>query len=181
VKHAFIAEQLRLQEHYPALTARFDVRLMCRVLQVSRSGFYAAQQRAPSARAQRNVRLAVQVKALFTARRQRYGAPRIHRDLQTQGVHVGKNRVAGLMRAQGLRARPRRRWVRTTNSRHAEPLAPNRVAREFAVERVSAPDRVWVSDITYVPTGAGWLYLAVVVSSHLKFPTSRQLKVPTLP
>ena len=163
MKHACIAEQLRQQTTYPALTERFDVRLMCRVLGVSPSGFYAAQRRGPSARAQRNVALAAAVKDTFVAMRRRYGAPRVHDELQARGERVAKKRVARLMREQGLRARPRRRFVRTTESRHAETVVPNHLARPFAVPDVPACDRVWVSDITYVPTRAGWLYLAVVL------------------
>ena len=141
--------------------AEFPVRLMCRVLAVSPAGFYAAQQRRPSARAQADEALRVQVAATHAASRQRYGAPRVHHALVQQGTPVGRHRVARLMREDGLQARPRRRFVVTTDSVHAEPIAPNHLARGFAVG--GAPDRVWVADATYVPTAEGWLFLAVVL------------------
>jgi len=141
----------------------FPVRLMCRVLRVSVSGFYAAQRRDLSARAQRDQALLVQVRAAHRRSRRRYGAPRVHHDLVAQGERVGKKRVARLMRADGLVGRRPRRFVRTTQARAGDAVAPNRLARQFAVAQVAGPDRVWVSDITYVPTREGWLFLAVVL------------------
>jgi putative transposase len=141
----------------------FPVRLMCRVLGVSVSGFYAAQQRAPSDRVRRDQALRVQVRAAHRRSRRRYGAPRIHRELVAQGERVGKKRVARLMREDGLRGRRPRRFVRTTQAQAGDPVAPNRLDRQFAVEQVAGPDRVWVSDITYVPTREGWLFLAIVL------------------
>jgi putative transposase len=142
----------------------YPVRLMCRVLAVSPSGFYAWRQRAPSAHALADERLLLNVRLSHRQSDGDYGAPRIHRDLKTQGLRVGKNRIARLMRQHGLvgRARPARR-PRTTDSRHAYAVAPNRLARHFDVHAVGALDRVWVSDITYVPTQEGWLYLAIVL------------------
>lgn len=139
----------------------FPVVLMCRVLRVSRAGFYAAQQRPPSARAQADAALRVQVVAAHAASRGRYGAPRVHQALVQQGTRVGRHRVARLMQAAGVQARPRRRFVTTTHSAHGEPIAPNHLARGFAVG--GRPDRVWVADATYLPTGEGWLFLAVVL------------------
>lgn len=141
----------------------FPVRLMCRVLDVTSSGFYAAQRRPPSARAQRDEELRPQIHAAFRRSRRRYGAPRIHADLQEADERVGRKRVARLMREDGLVARPPRRWVQTTDSAHAEPIAPNRLARQFGVDQVAGPDQAWVSDLTYVPTRAGWLFLAVIL------------------
>ena len=141
----------------------FPVRLMCRVLVVSPSGFYAAQQRAPSARATRDQALRLKVRAAHRKSRRRYGAPRVHVELTTQGERVGKKRVARLMREDGLVGRRPRRFVRTTDSRHADPIAPNRLERQFGIEQVAGPNRVWVSDLTYVPTREGWLFLAVVL------------------
>jgi putative transposase len=142
----------------------FKVRLMCRVLEVSPSGYYAWRKRAPSLRALADQRLMINLLQSYFDSRRTYGAPRIHRDLREQGIHVGQKRVARLMRARGLAARPRaRRCITTTDSRHPEPIAPNVVARRFDVNGVAGVNRVWVSDITYVPTRAGWLYLAVVV------------------
>ena len=137
------------------------VRLMCRVLAVAPSGFYRWRAHGPSARATADAALLPRVRAAYAESGQTYGAPRIHRDLQERGVHVGKKRVARVMRRDGLVARvPRRAWVHTTDSTHAFPIAANVLDRQFAVSQV---DRVWVSDITYVPTGRGFLYLAVVI------------------
>lgn len=139
------------------------MRLMCRVLTVSPSGFYAAQRRAPSARAQRDQALRLKVRAAHTKSRRRYGAPRVHAELQAQGEPVAKKRIARLMREDGLVGRRPRRFVRTTDSRHAHPLAPNVLDRQFGIQQVAGPNRVWVSDLTYVPTREGWLFLAIVL------------------
>jgi transposase InsO family protein len=134
---------------------------MCRVLAVSPAGFYQSRRRVCSARARTDARVLLQVREAYRASAGTYGAPRIHQDLQEAGLHVGKKRVARLMRADGLVARVRRRaWVRTTDSTHTHPIATNLLARQFAVPAV---DRVWVSDVTYVPTRLGFLYLAVVL------------------
>ncbi len=143
--------------HYPET-------LMCRVLEVSRSGFYAAQTRQPSHRAQEDEQLEGAIQAIFQQSRQRYGSPRIHAELRAQGRRCSRKRVARLMRAADLRAyRPRRRRPRTTDSSHLQPVTPNHLERQFAVEAVPGPDRVWCADITYLPTRQGWLYLAVVL------------------
>ena len=141
----------------------YPVRLMCRVLAVSPSGFYAAQRRRPSARAQRDQALRLQVRAVHKKSRRTYGAPRVHAELRTQGEPVARKRVARLMREDGLVGRRPRRRVRTTDSQHAQPVAPNVLQRRFKVDQVPGLDRVWVSDLTYVPTREGWLFLAVVL------------------
>lgn len=141
----------------------YPVRLMCRVLEVSPAGYYAWRRRAPSARAIADERLVLNVRVAFRASGETYGAPRVHRELRAEGRRVGKKRIARLMRAEGLVGRrPRRRGVRTTNSAHAYPIAPNRLNRAFDVHGM-ALNQVWVSDITYVPTRQGWLFLAVVL------------------
>lgn len=138
-----------------------DVRLMCRVLEVASSGFYQWRRLERSARAKADEALLRQIRDAFRASGETYGAPRIHQDLQDAGVHVGKKRIARVMRADGLVARaPRAAWVHTTDSAHAHPIAANLLEQQFAV---TAVDRVWVSDITYVPTRLGFLYLAVVI------------------
>jgi putative transposase len=154
VKYACIA---RYKGEYP-------VRLMCGVLEVSPSGFYVWRKRAPSARAIANERLLLNVRIAYQASDGDYGAPRIQHALQQQGLEVGKNRVARLMRCAGLRGRTRaRRRPRTTDSNHQAPVAPNVLARQFEVTGLRAIDRVWASDITYVPTRQGTLFLAVVL------------------
>lgn len=154
MKYAFIAQ----------LVDRYPVILMCRMLAVSRSGFYAAQKRQPSGRAQEDEQLQEEIGAIFHQSRQRYGSPRIHAELHARGRRCGRKRVARLMRAADLHAyRPRRRRPRTTDSTHLQPVSPNHLERQFAVEAVPGPDRVWCADITYLPTRQGWLYLAVVL------------------
>ena len=141
----------------------YPVRLMCRVLDVSPAGFYVWRTRAPSARALADERLMLNVRISHSRSGGTYGAPRVHRDLRDQGLPVGKKRVARLMRHQGLVGRVRRRSARTTDSAHPDPVAPNLLARQFDVNGIGAMDRIWVSDITYVPTREGWLFLATVL------------------
>jgi putative transposase len=136
------------------------VRTLCRVLDVSRSGFYAWSRRPASQRSLDDSRLVAEVAAIFDENKRRYGSQRITCELRDDGVRVGRHRVRRLMHQLGLRARRRRRWVRTTDSRHPHPIAPNLLARNFTVD---APNRAWVADITYLPTKMGWLYLAVVI------------------
>ncbi|MEI7771300.1 MAG: IS3 family transposase, partial [Chloroflexales bacterium] len=138
----------------------YPVRVLCRVLGLARSGFYAWQKRPLSAHAARDQELVRSIQTAFVASRQRYGSPRVHAELHAQGVRCARKRVARLMRQTLLVARQRRRRVCTTDSRHDQPVAPNLLARDF---HAVAPDRVWVADITYVPTREGWLYLAVVL------------------
>ncbi len=155
-----------MSDKYAAITAhrdRFPVRLMCRALGVSVGGYYAAHQRPASRRVQADERLRVHVRAVHTKSRGRYGAPRIREALKADGIPTSEKRVARLMREDGLRARRSRRAGGTTDSRHREPVAPNRLARRFALAAHPAPDRAWVGDLTYVPTREGWLYLAVLL------------------
>lgn len=140
--------------------AAFPVRLLCRTLQVSRAGFYAWQARPPAARTHADARLGVEVAAIHAASRQRYGSPRIQAELRARGRRTSRKRVARLMRTRGLAARRRRRFRVTTQSRHQFPIAPNVLARQFARP---APNHAWVTDITYIPTQEGWLYLAVIL------------------
>lgn len=142
----------------------YPVRLMCRVLGVSRAGFYAAQRRAPSGRARADQRLRLEIRAIHRARRQRYGAPKIHTELRcTRGIRCSRKRVARLMRADGLRAKRARRFRVTTQSNHRYPIAANHLGRRFAPGGYTERDQAWAADITYLPTREGWLYLAVVL------------------
>ena len=148
---------------YAAIAANgglFTVVLMCRVLNVVPSGYYAWRHRSPSKKTGRDQVLTVHVRATFKASRRRYGSPRVHAELRATGHCVARKRVARLMREDGLRARPRRRFVTTTQSKHKHAIAPNVVARKF---EVSAPNQVWVSDLTYLRTKTGFVYLAVVL------------------
>ena len=155
-----------MSDKYAVIAAhqmQYPVTLMCAALAVSPSGFYAAQQRPPSLRATTDAALRLEIRAAHTQSHRTYGAPRVHQELRAQGTRVAKKRVARLMREDGLVARRRRRTVRTTDSTHGEPVAPNHLARRFAVPEINGVNRVWASDITYVPTREGWLYLAVVL------------------
>src|SRR3989449_3535806 len=146
--------------------AVFPVRVLCRTLKVSRAGFYAWQARPSAPRARADERLGLEIAAIHAATRQRYGSPRIHAELGERGCRTGRKRVARLMRVRGLAARRRRRFRVTTQSRHPFPIAPNVLARQF--ER-TGPDQAWVTDITYIPTGEGWLYLAVILDLCSRF------------
>ncbi|WP_433937642.1 IS3 family transposase [Sorangium cellulosum] len=147
-------------EFIDAEKAHYPVLVLCAVLQVTRSGYYAWASRSVSARAKADAQLSAQIRAVHNKSRGRYGSPRIHAELRARGIRVGKKRVARLMRAERLAARSRRRFRRTTNSRHNGPIAPNVIARQFEAQ---APNQVWVTDVTYIPTGEGWLYLAVML------------------
>jgi putative transposase len=135
---------------------------MCRLLEVSPSGYFAWSQRAPSSRAQRDAILSEKIQAIHKESRGTYGAPRIHAELVGQKERVGRKRVARLMRAAGLAGVSRRAWPRTTVRDERARPAPDLVERNFTAD---GPDRLWVADITYIPTWAGFLYLAVVVDA----------------
>jgi transposase InsO family protein len=138
----------------------YAVTRMCRLLVVSRSGYLQWRRRPPSARAQANARLDAQVAAMHAASKGSYGRPRIVRGLRAQGVRVGPERVRRSLQRQALRPVYKRPYRVTTESGHRLPVAPNVLARRFDGWEIN---RAWVSDITYLNTGEGWLYLAVVM------------------
>ena len=133
---------------------------MCRLLGVSKSGLYEWRKRPASERSQDDARLALELRACHARHRGKYGRPRLTAELRAAGWHINHKRVHRLMRREGLCARRPRRFVRTTDSRHALPLAANVLEQRFAA---SAPEQVWLADITYVPTDEGWLYVAIVM------------------
>lgn len=137
----------------------FPIRLMCRVLVVSPTGYYAWRQRPPSARAQADTRLRVAIRTVHAASRQRYGSPRVYRELRHQDWPCGRHRVARLMRLEGLRGTRRRRYRATTQA-DGTPPAPNHLGRAFAVPRLN---QVWAADVTAWATDVGWLYVAAVL------------------
>jgi transposase InsO family protein len=153
VRYAFIREHRDV----------FHVRTMCRVLVVTRSGFYAWLGRPASPRAVADAALTTQIRTAHAAAKQRYGSPRIHRELRAEGQRHGRKRIARLMRAAGLRAVSAPRYRVTTQSAHAALRAPNHLARRFGVAEQPGRDHVWAADLTYIPTGEGWLYLAVIL------------------
>ena len=140
--------------------AHYPVGLLCRCLSVSRSGYYAWTTRPPSQRTEVDARLTAQLRLVHADSRQTYGRPRLCRALRARGIAVSGRRVARLMRAAGLWARGRRRFVVTTDSRHRWPIAPDRVQRRFHGRRLN---RVWIADITACRTQHGWCYLAVLL------------------
>ena len=136
--------------------------MMCRLLGVSRSGYYAAHRRGACQRTRQDHRLRLEIAAIHRQSRQRYGSPRVHAELKARGIRCARKRVERLMREAGLRARcTRRRHHPIRAEPRAMPQVPNRLERRFAAQ--GSPDRVWVSDLTYIPTREGWLYLAVVL------------------
>ncbi len=139
------------------------VALMCRVLTLSRSGYYDWRGRPPSKRAQANAHLAADIHRVYAEHKARAGAPRITKHLRDEGQTVGKNRVARVMQAEQLRAKAARKYKATTNSNHNLPVAPNLLEQDFTAD---VPNQKWVSDITYVWTDEGWLYLAVVLDLY---------------
>jgi putative transposase len=136
---------------------------MCRAADLSRSGFYAWRRRTESRRAVEDRRLLVEIKAVHQKSRQTYGSPRIHADLRARGILCNLKRIVRLMRRYGVRSIVRRRFLCTTDSEHEYPLAPNLLARQFQADD---RNRVWLTDITYIATDEGWLYLAAVMDLH---------------
>ena len=144
--------------------AHYPVRMMCAVLGVSPSGYYAWRGRpliTPQVRANRGLR--ARIRTIHAASHGRYGSPRVHHVLQTEGERLGRNRVIRLMRAEQLRGRPHRRFRVTTQADPAATPAPNLLNQVF---QAAAPNRVWTADITAIPTGEGWLYLAVLLDLY---------------
>ena len=136
---------------------------MCHVLKVSRSGYYDWRDRPESNRSQENGLLLSHIRIVFNQNRQSYGSPRVTDELNASGINCGVNRVAKLMRENSIRAKQSRKFRVTTNSKHNYPVAPNLLNRQFVID---CPNRVWVSDITYIWTTEGWLYLAGVLDLY---------------
>jgi putative transposase len=141
----------------------FHITTMCRVLEVSRAGFYKWRAQPLSERVKADVVLAARIRAIHTGRRRAYGSPRVHRELRDQGIRCGEKRVARVMRREGIRAVTPKPYRVTTQSGHREPVAANHLARRFGVSAQVGPNAAWAADITYIPTREGWLYLAVIL------------------
>jgi putative transposase len=137
----------------------YPMELLCRAFGVSRSGFYAWLNRAPSPRVQEDERLKVAIKAVHVQTRETYGPLRVQPELAAQGFEAGRDRIVRLRHELGLRCKQKRKFKATTNSRHDFPVAENLLSQTFAPAR---PNEVWLTDITYISTGEGWLYLAGV-------------------
>ena len=143
--------------------AAFPVAVLCEAVGVSRSAYYAWRRSVPSAREQANERVLAEIRAIHVENEARYGSPRMRDELRDRGHDIGKHRVARLMRENGLWARIRRRFRHTTDSRHKLPIAPNLLGQRFTA---TAPNQVWVGDITYIWTAEGWAYLAVLLDLY---------------
>jgi putative transposase len=154
VRYAFVERHKRV----------WPIRVQCRVLRVSVSGYHQHVRRRKQIAQRRHLSdaaLLVHIRAVFAAHRGAYGWPRVWRQLLSQGIRVGKSRVQRLMQSHGIRARGKRRFrINTTDSRHGLPIAPNLLDRNFTV---AAPNQAWAGDVTYIPTEEGWLFLAVVM------------------
>lgn len=154
MKYQFIADHRQ----------EFLITIMCRVLDVSRSGYYAWRKRPTCARKMADQSLTEQIERIHYHSRRTYGSPRIHDELVENGTKCGHNRVARLMREVGLAAKQSRKFkITTTDSHHNDPIAPNILDRDFRAER---PNQKWLTDITYIPTDEGWLYLAAVLDMY---------------
>ncbi len=140
--------------------AKYPVVVLCRVLEVCPSGYYAWRGRPAAARIRRDAQLAIEIAAEHKRSRGIYGSPRLHLELRARGVRVGRKRVERLMRENSIQGRQKRRFRRTTDSKHVQPIAPNILDRKFAPK---VPNQAWAGDVTYVATGEGWLYLAVLL------------------
>ncbi|GGP22114.1 IS3 family transposase [Silvimonas iriomotensis] len=146
-----------------ALAERYPVAVMCRLFRVSRSGFYAWQGRAPSMREMANRQLLREIRLVHAEVNGIYGHRRIHAELMAQGLPCGRHRVARLMHESGIKVRSRKRWAPATGGKHLLPVAPNLLERQFDAPGIN---QRWVSDMTYIRTSEGWLYLAVVLDLY---------------
>src|SRR2546423_4195714 len=142
---------------------KFPIVVMCGVLAVSESGFYAWRKRPSCRRTQEDAHLTQEIRQAFEEHQGRYGSPRLYRDLRDEGITCSRKRVARLMRAEELSARSKRRRVITTKRDETHPVALNLLNRDFHAEE---PNKKWVTDITYIPTKQGWLYLAVILDLY---------------
>jgi len=153
MKYAFIDEH----------RSGFRVKKMCHVLNISRSRYYAWRRRSKGLRQQENERLLERIKEAYKMGRRTYGSPRITKELRENGILCGKNRIARLMRIHGIYAKTKRRFKVTTHSNHNLPVAENLVNRQFEADK---PNKIWLSDITYIRTQEGWLYLSAILDLY---------------
>ena len=151
-------------EFIAAEKVNFPVVRLCKVMQVSVSGFYAWKHRPESNRAKETRKLTVHIKASFERSRKTYGSPRIIDDLRDQGIKTSKKRISKIMKENGLKVRTKRKWKKTTDSNHNFRIADNIIERDFSL--ANKPNKVWGADITYIPTSSGWLYLAIVIDFY---------------
>lgn len=153
MKYMFIQEHRHL----------FPIIRLCQVFGVSENGYYNWRKRGKSQRKRDDDYITERIEDAYDTNRGVYGSPRIHAELKAQGIHCGRKRIVRLMQEKGISARRKRRKVRTTNSNHSSPIAPNLLERDFAAD---APNKKWVADMTYIATYEGWLYLAGVLDTY---------------
>ncbi len=146
-----------------AHSTEHSIKRLCQVLDVSPSGYYDWRDRPESKRAKENRKLVSKIRLFHRVSREIYGSPRLHRDLVESGEEVGVNRVARLMRKHAIQSKMTRKFIITTDSRNTAQPAPDRLKRDFVVEK---PDKAWVTDTTFIATREGWLYLAVVIELY---------------
>lgn len=144
-----------MQKYYP----HFEVKKMAEALQVARSGYYAWVKRKDSLKRRMDLELVEHIKSVYYRSKSIYGSPRVTAQLRREGFQCGKNRVARLMRLNNLQSRKQRKFKATTNSRHSYPVASNLLGQNFSA---TSPNTIWVTDISYIATREGWLYLAVI-------------------
>ncbi len=160
-----------------AKKAELPIDRMCDLLEVSASGYYAWKHRGPSRRQLDDMVLLAHIRAHFETSHSTYGSPRMHAELREENLTVGRHRIARLMRDNGLKANQKRRFKKTTDSHHGGPIAPNLLDQDFACD---GPDQKWGVDISYIWTGEGWLYLAIVLDFYSRrivgWATSSRLK-----
>ncbi len=147
-------------DHYQQ---EFPIMVMCRVLEVSESGYYAWRKRPESSRQREDAHITQKIRQTFHEHQGRYGSPRIRRELRDPGISCSRKRIARLMRDAGLSASRKRRRVITTRRDLTHPVVSNLLDRDFSAEE---PNKKWVTDITYIPTQQGWLYLAVILDLY---------------
>lgn len=148
-----------IEEH----RAMWPLPAMCRVLEVSKSGYFAWRDGRESPRRSRDRALTVHIQAIHDQSRQTYGSPRVFKELKAQGIPLGRKRVERLMKCAGIAVLPLRRFVTTADSNHDQPIAPNLLEQDFSA---TAPNQSWVTDITYISTGEGWLFLAAIMDLY---------------
>jgi putative transposase len=143
--------------------SEFEVGKMCRALGVSRSGYYRWRKKPVSDREKENEKLAAEIRAIHERSRNTYGSPRIHAELRERGYRIGRHRVARLMREKRIRSKVKKRFKVTTHSKHRLPVAENLLGRDVSLHK---PNQVWVSDITYIRSREGWLYLCIIMDLY---------------
>lgn len=161
-KH-LLQERWQIYQFISDHRSRFTIEKMCEAFQISQSSYYHWLKHGTSERWKENESLLIEIMDIFEESKSSYGSPRMTEELKARGWNVSRPRVARIMRAAGIVARRRRKFVATTDSKHNYPVAPNVINREFSASR---PGEVWVSDLTYVRTKRGWLYLTVIIDLY---------------